>query len=54
VYTTTDGGVTWEERGSGTTNDLLKVAYLDADSLCACGYNGALLLITRKWEECCE
>jgi len=54
VYTTTDGGVTWEERASGTTNDLLKVSYVNAETFCACGYNGSLLLVTRRWEECCE
>jgi len=54
IYTTSNGGVTWDERASGTPDDLLKVSYVTADKFCACGYHGALLLVTRQWEECCE
>ena len=54
VYTTTDGGATWEERVSGTNNDLLKVSYIDANSFCVCAASGTLLLITRRWDDCCE
>ncbi len=54
VFTTTDGGANWEERVSGTNSDLLKVSYIDANSFCVCGYDGTLLLITRRWDDCCE
>jgi photosystem II stability/assembly factor-like uncharacterized protein len=43
IVRTTNGGTTWVEQDSGTTNNLAGVSFVDANTGWAAGSNGTIL-----------
>ncbi len=46
ILRTTDGGTTWKQQTSGTTEDLYDVSFTDSDNGTAVGSDGTILRTT--------